>query len=125
MVSLRRLELQQEVRELVIPPEAVHQTLMAMRRTLKSGNLPAKRDLLSKVVAKIEMGPTSAELSYTFPLHEMTGICTALPRDTFQSPTEIGEPPIACNRGEPGYGPAFFVGPARISNPRCLGRRPR
>jgi hypothetical protein len=76
---VRRLELQQEVRELMISPEAVHHTLTAMRRTLKSGNLPAKRDLLSKVVARVVMGPTRAELSYTFPLHELTGMYTAPP----------------------------------------------
>ena len=54
-----------------------------MRKDLAEGDLPTKRDLLSKVVAKVVMGPTSAELSYTFPLHEMTGMSTAPPWGTF------------------------------------------
>jgi site-specific DNA recombinase len=76
---VRRLELQQEAKELTIPPETIQSTLTAMRKDLAEGDLPAKRDLLSKVVAKIVMGPTSAELSYTFPLHEVTGMYTAPP----------------------------------------------
>ena len=54
-----------------------------MRKDLAEGDLPTKRDLLSKVVAKIVMGPTSADLSYTFPLHEMTGMYTAPPLGHF------------------------------------------
>jgi hypothetical protein len=76
---VRRLELQQEASELAIPPETIQSTLTAMRKDLTGGDLPTKRDVLSKVVAKIVMGPTSAELSYTFPLHEVTGMYTTPP----------------------------------------------
>ena len=50
-----------------------------MREALIEGDLPAKRDLRSKLVVKVGMGPKGAELSYTFPLHEMTGMYTTLP----------------------------------------------
>jgi hypothetical protein len=76
---VRRLELQQEASELAIPPETIQSTLTAMRKDLAEGDLPAKRDVLSKLVAKIVMGPTGAELSYTFPLHEVTGMYTSPP----------------------------------------------
>ena len=78
-VRLRRLEQQQEARELAISPEMIESTLTPMRETLIEGDIRAKRALLSKVVAKIETGPTGAELSYTFPLHEMTEMYTVLP----------------------------------------------
>jgi uncharacterized protein YhaN len=78
-VRLRRLEQQQEARELAISPEMIESTLTPMREILIEGDMRAKRALLSKVVAKIETGPKGAELSYTFPLHEMTEMYTVLP----------------------------------------------
>jgi hypothetical protein len=78
-VRLRRLEQQQEARELAISPKMIESTLKPMREALIEGDMRAKRDLLSKVVAKIETGATGAELSYTFPLHEMTETYTVLP----------------------------------------------
>ncbi|MFC2036713.1 hypothetical protein ACFLYD_01915, partial [Chloroflexota bacterium] len=59
--------------------EMIESTLTPMRETLIEGDIRAKRALLSKVVAKIETGPKGADLSYTFPLHEMTEMYTALP----------------------------------------------
>jgi len=76
---LRRLELQQKAQEVDIPSEAIRSTLVQMRRTLTEGDIRAKRVLLSKVIAEIKMGAETAELSYTFPLHEVTGMYTALP----------------------------------------------
>jgi DNA invertase Pin-like site-specific DNA recombinase len=67
------------IRELAISPKMIESTLKPMREALIEGDTRAKRDLLSKVVAKIVTGPTGAELSYTFPLHEMTGMYTAPP----------------------------------------------
>jgi len=78
-VRLRRWEQQQEAQELTISPKMIESTLKPMCEALLEGDIRAKRDLLSKVVAKIETGPTGAELSYTFPLHEMTETYTALP----------------------------------------------
>jgi len=105
---VRRLELHQQVREVTISPETIHRTLTTMRRTLRSGDLPAKRDLLSKVIAKIVMGPIGTELSYTFPLHEMTGMYTAPPWGQFhvasgdehceQRPSLIGGSSLFCLR---------------------------
>jgi site-specific DNA recombinase len=78
-IRLRRLEQQREARELAISPEMVQSTLTPMREALNEGDIRTKRDLLSKVVAKIATGPTGAKLSYTFPLHEMTEMYTAPP----------------------------------------------
>ena len=55
-------------------------TLKAMREALNEEDIRAKRDLLSKVVAKIVTGPTGADLSHTFALHEMTEMHTVPPR---------------------------------------------
>jgi BMFP domain-containing protein YqiC len=99
---VRRLELQQEASELAIPPETIHSTLTTMRKDLAEGDLPAKRDVLSKVVAKIVMGPASAEMSYTFPLHEMTGMYTTPPWGHFQYPRQKQQ----SLPGEPACGPA-------------------
>ena len=69
---LRRLERQQEARAVAVSPEAVHSTLQAMRAALTGGDLAARHEVISKVVIGIKMGPTEAELSYTFPLHDWT-----------------------------------------------------
>ena len=50
-----------------------------MRRALTEGDIRAKRVLLSKVIAETKMEAEAAELSHTFPLHEVTGMYTALP----------------------------------------------
>jgi hypothetical protein len=50
-----------------------------MREALIEGDIPANRDLLSEVVAQIVAGPTGAELSDTFALHEMAELYTAPP----------------------------------------------
>jgi hypothetical protein len=76
---LRRLELQQKAQEVSIPLEAIRSVLAQMRKTLIEGDIRAKRTLLSKVIAEIKMEAEVAELSYTFPLHEVTGMYTALP----------------------------------------------
>jgi cobalamin biosynthesis protein CobD/CbiB len=44
--------------------------LTKMHNALAEGDLQAKRALLSKVVARIDMGREGAKLSYTFPLSE-------------------------------------------------------
>ena len=76
---VRRLQLQQEARQLAISEETIHETVAKMREDLVEGDIPTKRDVLSNVVVEVVMGPTGAELSYTFPLHEVTGMYTALP----------------------------------------------
>ena len=56
-VRLRCLELQNDAREVRISPETVQRALTPMREALIEGDLPAKRDLLSKLVVKVGMGP--------------------------------------------------------------------
>ncbi len=76
---VRRLQLQQEARKLAIPAETVHDTVAKMRKDLAEGDTSTKRDILSKVVVEVAMGPTAADLSYTFPLHEVTGMYKSPP----------------------------------------------
>ena len=65
---LQQLAMQQEAHQATISLEMVRGMLTEMHGTLTDGNLGAKRALLSKVVHKVVMGATGAELLYTFPL---------------------------------------------------------
>jgi site-specific DNA recombinase len=67
---LQQLVAQQEDRAPAISLEMVQDMLTKMHGTLTDGDLQAKRALLSKVVARIDMGREGAGLSYTFPLRE-------------------------------------------------------
>jgi hypothetical protein len=67
---LQQLAVQQEAHQATISLEMVRGMLTEMHGTLTDGNLQAKRALLSKVVHKVVMGATGAELVYTFPLRE-------------------------------------------------------
>jgi hypothetical protein len=62
--------MQQEVHQVTISLEMVRGMLTEMHGTLTDGSLGAKRALLSKVVHKVVMSATGAELLYTFPLGE-------------------------------------------------------
>jgi len=93
---LRRLELQREAQQVAVPLEEIQTMLDRMRMTLVGDDIRAKRALLSKVVTEIKMGSKGAELSYTFPLHEVTGMYTALPWGHSWSPFTISR---SANRG--------------------------
>jgi hypothetical protein len=67
---LQELAIQQEAHQVTISLEMVRGMLTEMHGTLTDGNLQAKRALLSKVVHKVVMSATGAELVYTFPLGE-------------------------------------------------------
>lgn len=67
---LEQLALQQEAHQATISLEMMCGMLTEMHGTLTDGNIGAKRALLSKVVHKVVMGATGAELLYTFPLGE-------------------------------------------------------
>jgi hypothetical protein len=67
---LQELTMQQEAHQATISLEMVRGMLTEMHGTLTDGNLQAKRALLSKVVHKVVMSATGAELVYTFPLGE-------------------------------------------------------
>jgi len=67
---LQQLAAQQEARAAAISLEMVQEMLTEMHDTLTAGDLQAKRALLSKVVARIDMGREGAKLWYTFPLGE-------------------------------------------------------
>jgi site-specific DNA recombinase len=67
---LQELAMQQEAQQATITLEMVRGMLTEMHGTLTDGNLQAKRALLSKVVHKVVMSATGAELVYTFPLGE-------------------------------------------------------
>jgi len=65
---LQQLTVQQEAQQVTISLDLVRGMLTGMHGTLTDGNLQAKRALLSKVVHKVVMSATEAELVYTFPL---------------------------------------------------------
>jgi hypothetical protein len=67
---LQELVAQQEAHAAAISLEMVQDMLTEMHDTLTDGDLQAKRALLSKVVHKVVMGATGAELLYAFPLGE-------------------------------------------------------
>jgi DNA invertase Pin-like site-specific DNA recombinase len=65
---LQQLVRQQEAYQATISLEMVRGMLTEMHGTLTDGSLGAKRAMLSKVVHKVVMSATGAELVYTFPL---------------------------------------------------------
>jgi hypothetical protein len=73
--ELRYLEAQQEMRRLIIEPEAVQQVLTEMKETLRSEDVKPRRALLSKLVAWVELGKETGTIAYTFPLRA-AGQCT-------------------------------------------------
>ena len=67
---LQELAMQQEAHQATTSLEMVGGMLTEMHGTLTDGNLQAKRALLSKVVHKVMMSATGADLVYTFPVGE-------------------------------------------------------
>ena len=67
---LQQLAAQQEARAAAVSLEMVQDMLTKTHNTLTDGDLQAKRALLSRVVARIDMGREGARLSYTFPMTE-------------------------------------------------------
>jgi len=67
---LQQLGMQQEAHQATISLEMVRGMLTEMHGTLTDRYLQAKRALLTKVVHKVVMSGTGAELMYTFPLGE-------------------------------------------------------
>ena len=65
---LQQLAAQREARESAIFLEMVQGMPTKMHDTLTDGDIQAERALLSKVIARIDMGREGARLSYTFPL---------------------------------------------------------
>jgi len=67
---LQGLVMQQEERKAAISLEMVQDMLTKMHDTLTDGGLQAQRALLSKVVARIDLGREGARVWYAFPLRE-------------------------------------------------------
>lgn len=55
---------------MAVSPGVVQAMLTGLHHTLASGDPRAKQAVLSKMVAKIEMGATGAKLLYAFPLEQ-------------------------------------------------------
>lgn len=79
--ELRQLEAQQQSQQLKVSREEVERLLAEMRGVLEGEDIAAKRVLLSKIIARVDMGSTGGELYYTFPLLELTGIWKMPPRE--------------------------------------------
>jgi hypothetical protein len=52
-----------------------------MRSDLASEDVHARRVVLSKIVARVEMGATGGKILYSFPMLELTGIWKLPPRE--------------------------------------------
>lgn len=81
LVEVRQLDLQKQTQLITVSPEEVEGLLEEMRATLASEDIHAKRVLLSKIIVRMEMGPTGGAIDYTFPVLELTGIWRVPPRE--------------------------------------------
>ena len=73
---------QRRAHQLTVAPNAVEALLAKMHATLTGDDVRAKRALLTKVLVEAQMGQTGGELTYTFPLAELTGICSVPPKES-------------------------------------------
>ncbi len=79
--ELQELELRREEGRLETCPEQVRSVLKEMRDSLMGESIDDQRTMLAKILVGMEMGPTSASLSLSLPLSEVTGIYKMPPRE--------------------------------------------
>jgi hypothetical protein len=67
LAELQQLEAQRQAQKFAVSPDLVQSVLTEMRNVLTGDDTCAQRVLLSKVIAKVELGPTGGKLLYTSP----------------------------------------------------------
>ena len=70
LAQMRQLESQQAAQRLTVPLETIQAILVEMRETLSGTDCRAKRALLKKLVAWVELDKDRGKVAYTFPLRD-------------------------------------------------------
>jgi hypothetical protein len=68
--ELKHLEAQRNAQRIVLSHEDIQRMLTEMKDTLHAGDIKAKRALLKKLVAWVELGNEGGNVAFTFPLRD-------------------------------------------------------
>ena len=90
--ELGRVESQQQMQHLLVPPEVIEHMLAEMRDMLEGTDTRAKRGLLKKIVAWVELGKDKGNVYATFPL--LVRVYIQYPRGDSNARARLRRPPL-------------------------------